>query len=58
MEWTREAINAEMAYRTADQRRIEQLRAVAETTPPSWWHRLLHRTHDEVDEGKGEGRAA
>jgi hypothetical protein len=58
MEWTPEAINAEIAYRTADQRRIDQLRAVQEGTSPRWWQRLLHRSHDEADDGHVEGRAA
>jgi hypothetical protein len=58
MEWTTEAVNAEIAYRSVDQRRIEQLRAVTENMPPRWWQRLLHRVHDDMDEGNAEGRAA
>jgi hypothetical protein len=42
MEWTPEAVKAEMDYRIESARRlngVRQLRA-ARTTQPSWWSRL------------------
>jgi hypothetical protein len=59
MEWTPEAINAEIAYRTVDPVVLRHLREAKLTAQPSWWQRLLgHRSQHDVDDGNGEYRAA
>ncbi|WP_168211532.1 hypothetical protein [Actinosynnema sp. ALI-1.44] len=55
MEWTPEAVNAEIAYRRGDMVARKHLRAAREAQPPRWWRRLrVHRSED----GNGERRAA
>ncbi len=56
MEWTPEAIKAEMAYRTGDPVTLRQLREARATAEPRWWQRLW--THREVDDGNEHRRAA
>lgn len=60
MEWTPEAIQAEIAYRTVDPVALQQIREARRTAPPSWWQRVLtHRSQQhEVDDGNGERPAA
>jgi hypothetical protein len=55
MEWTPEAIKAEMDYRQAALR--EDARRVREYyrnggKPRSWWHRMTHRHEPEVPNGQ------
>jgi hypothetical protein len=59
MEWTPEAIKAEMAYRTIDPNTLRQLREAREATPARWWQRLrTHRSTPDGEDGNGEHRAA
>jgi hypothetical protein len=59
MEWTPEAINAELAYRRGDQVALRQLREARENPQPSWWQRLrVHRSQQSADDGNGEHQAA
>ncbi|MFC0108668.1 hypothetical protein [Kibdelosporangium aridum] len=54
MEWTPEAVNAEIAYRRGDAITRQHLREVRQTRRPRWWQRLrVHRS-----DGNGEHRAA
>jgi hypothetical protein len=57
MEWTPEAINAEIAYRTVDPVTLRQIRE-ARQNQPSWWQRLLHKSQYDADDGNGERHAA
>ncbi|MBP2324129.1 hypothetical protein JOF56_004514 [Kibdelosporangium banguiense] len=59
MEWTPEAIDAEIAYRRGDlvaKRHARELRTEqSHNGQPRWWHRLkAHRS----DDGNGERHAA
>jgi hypothetical protein len=59
MEWTPEAVKAEMAYRTVDPVTLSHLREARKSAPPRWWQRLrTHRSGHDVDDGNGERRAA
>jgi hypothetical protein len=58
MEWTPEAINAEIAYRTVDPVTLRQIREARQNEQPRWWQRLLHRSQQDADDGNGERRAA
>jgi hypothetical protein len=55
MEWTPEAINAEIAYRRGDMVTKQQVREVRQGQQPRWWRRL--KVH-QPDDGNGERRAA
>ncbi|CAM3500800.1 hypothetical protein KIPE111705_11430 [Kibdelosporangium persicum] len=55
MEWTPEAVHAEVAYRQGDAVARQHLREARRAQPPRWWQRLrVHR----ADDGNGERRAA
>ncbi|MBE1464438.1 hypothetical protein [Kibdelosporangium phytohabitans] len=55
MEWTPEALNAELEYRRGDLDARRHLREVREARQPRWWQRLrVHRP----DDGNGERHAA
>jgi hypothetical protein len=55
MEWTPEAINAEIAYRRGDLVAKQHVREFRQGQPPRWWRRSKpHRP----DDGNGERRAA
>jgi hypothetical protein len=55
MQWTPEAINAEIEYRRGDPVTKQHLREVRRARPPRWWQRL--KVH-QPDDAKGPGRAA
>ena len=55
MEWTPEAINAEIAYRRGDMVARRQMREARESRPARWWRRV--KVHAS-DDGNGERRAA
>jgi hypothetical protein len=55
MEWTPEAVDAEIAYRRGDMVAKQHVREARQAQPPRWWRRL--KVH-HPDDGKGERRAA
>jgi hypothetical protein len=59
MDWTPEAVKAQMEYRRGDLVTMQQIRE-ARRSSPSWWQRLRqHRSQQaEVDDGKEQHRAA
>jgi hypothetical protein len=59
MEWTPEAVNAEVAYRQGDPQHREHLRAIREHhSQTHWWQRLRWHRSQEHDDGNGQHRAA
>jgi hypothetical protein len=59
MEWTPEAIDAEIAYRRGDMLARRHLVEAERTAQPRWWQRLrTHRSQHDVDDGNGAHRAA
>ena len=59
MEWTPEAIKAEIDYRTIDPVVQRQIREARQSAGPSWWQRVLrHRSQHPGDDGNEERHAA